>query len=173
MIVINLFGGPGCGKSSIAGILFGKMKFAGMNVELVTEYAKEPVWEGNHVQLEDQLYITASQNRRMWMVKDKVDFVITDSPLLLGIHYVSPQYFPDFYKDFVWDLWNYYDNYNIRLVRTKPYSKVGRYQSEGEAKEIDAKILDMLNYQVKYYTDVDGDINAPDKIMERLEFKNM
>ena len=39
--VINFFGAPGSGKSTIAAGLFFEMKMKQMNVELVTEFAKE------------------------------------------------------------------------------------------------------------------------------------
>lgn len=44
-IVVNLIGSPGTGKSTIASELFAKMKWEGFDVELVSEYAKELVWE--------------------------------------------------------------------------------------------------------------------------------
>lgn len=43
--VINLIGSPGTGKSTIAAELFARMKWLGFDVELVSEYAKELVWE--------------------------------------------------------------------------------------------------------------------------------
>lgn len=39
--VINLIGAPGAGKSTIASQLFSLMKWQGLDVELVSEYAKE------------------------------------------------------------------------------------------------------------------------------------
>ncbi len=44
--VINLWAGPGAGKSTTAAGLFNLMKIRGYNVELVTEFAKEMVYEG-------------------------------------------------------------------------------------------------------------------------------
>jgi hypothetical protein len=41
------------------------MKQAGMSVELVTEYAKHLVWEDRKATLDDQLYVTATQNHRL------------------------------------------------------------------------------------------------------------
>jgi len=38
--VINLFAGPGAGKSTTAAGLFAEMKRANVDVELVTEYVK-------------------------------------------------------------------------------------------------------------------------------------
>ena len=39
-LVINLIGGPGCGKSTIAAELFSRLKKMGVTCELVTEYIK-------------------------------------------------------------------------------------------------------------------------------------
>lgn len=55
MKVINLFGGPGSGKSTLAAGLFERMKIQGLSVELVTEYAKDMVWERRGNILDDQL----------------------------------------------------------------------------------------------------------------------
>ena len=55
--VINLIGAPGSGKTTIATDLFSKMKYLGYNVELVTEYAKELVWEQRHETFKNELYI--------------------------------------------------------------------------------------------------------------------
>jgi adenylate kinase family enzyme len=38
---INIFGGPGAGKSTTAAALFAEMKRRGMNVELATEVAED------------------------------------------------------------------------------------------------------------------------------------
>lgn len=43
--VINIFGAPGCGKSTTAAGLFWRMKCDDMSVELVSEYAKACVFE--------------------------------------------------------------------------------------------------------------------------------
>ena len=40
-LIINLFGAPGVGKSTGAAYIFSKLKMAGMNAELVTEFAKD------------------------------------------------------------------------------------------------------------------------------------
>ena len=45
MLVVNLFGAPGAGKSTGAAYIFSKLKMSGINVELVTEFAKDKVWE--------------------------------------------------------------------------------------------------------------------------------
>ena len=47
MLIINLFGAPGAGKSTGAAYVFSQLKAAGVNAELVTEFAKDKVWERN------------------------------------------------------------------------------------------------------------------------------
>ena len=86
MKIINLIGEPSAGKSTIAAELFAKMKKAGYNVELVTEYAKDMVWENRNEMFSHQDYIFAKQNRRLARLNGKVDYVITDAPLILSLY---------------------------------------------------------------------------------------
>lgn len=51
MLIVNLFGAPGAGKSTLAAYVFAKLKMAGVNAELVTEFAKDKTWENNIVEI--------------------------------------------------------------------------------------------------------------------------
>jgi len=64
-IVCNLVGSPGSGKSTLAAFVFAKLKMIGVNCELVTEFAKDKVWEKNNEALSNQIYIFAKQYYRM------------------------------------------------------------------------------------------------------------
>ena len=91
MKVLNIWGGPGIGKSTTAAGLFYEMKKLGLNVELVQEYAKDAVWEKRHNILDDQIYIFAKQQRRIArLAEHNIDWVITDSPIPLGLVYLRP-----------------------------------------------------------------------------------
>lgn len=162
-------GGPGCGKSTTAAGLFYLMKNAGMNVELVTEYAKDLTWEKRFDMLTDQLYILAKQNRRLHRLQDQVEYVVTDSPILLSYHYVTPDYLPLHFRNLVIELWNQYDNVNIVIERVKPYLKKGRSQDESEARLIDIKINKMLQDLKILYTVFKGDKNCPQYIFDGLD----
>lgn len=141
MIVINLYGGPGTGKSTTAADLFAKFKKEGYLVEYVQEYAKDIVWEGRNYLLADQLYILAKQNRRIQRLEGKVDIVVTDSPLLMGCVYIDPTCpIAKELECLTIAVADQYQNFNIFLRRVKPYQPAGRMQTEEQAKEKDTEI---------------------------------
>lgn len=88
---INFYAGPGAGKSTVAAGLFSIMKFHGINCELVSEYAKDLTWERSSVLKGDgQLKILGEQSWRLLRLSGKVDYIITDSPILLNTFYGDP-----------------------------------------------------------------------------------
>ncbi len=141
--VINLFGGPSIGKSTQAAGLFYEMKKQGYNVELVTEYAKELVWENRTKTFEDQLYITIKQHHRIQNLIGQVDYVITDSPILLGIMYLPKRYFSNA-KPLILELFNSYENYNYLLEGTHKFEPNGRIHTEDESIELTKKITNTM-----------------------------
>ena len=151
MKVINLWGGPGTGKSTTAAELFVKLKKQNVNVELVTEYAKDLTYEQRYNVLEeDQLYILTKQFRRLYRLRKSVDIVITDSPLLLGCVYFTyndnqPLDY-DLFEELSFHLNDNFINYHIVLngLDNLVYSEIGRNQTLEEAKALDDSIFDFL-----------------------------
>ena len=86
-VVISIYGQPGAGKSTISAYIFAKLKMLGVNCELVTEFAKDKVWEENNTALSNQIYIFAKQYYRMSRCTGQVDVIVTDSPLFLSPFY--------------------------------------------------------------------------------------
>lgn len=167
-----MFAGPGCGKSTTAAGLFHEMKLAGHNVELVTEYAKELVWDERAKMFDDQLYILAKQHHKLIRLENKVDFVITDSPLLLSNIY-TPKDYPASFKPLVNQMYDRFDNMNFMLKRVKPYNPIGRNQTEEEAKDLDERIRAMLlKYEIKHF-EVVADASAVDSIMQVLHIEKV
>lgn len=155
MKVINLFGGPGSGKSTTAAGLFYKMKLKHMSVELVSEYAKKLLYANRlDVMLDQQEYIFAKQNHLLHNLRGRVDYAVTDSPLLLSNVYATndwPGILP--FKELVKSTYNTYDNINIVLNRPVEFQQYGRRHNVEESKKIDHVVTDVLqDAGVNFYT---------------------
>lgn len=143
---INLSGGPGSGKSTTAAEVFAHLKKHGKSVEMVREYVKEWAYEGRDISDYDQLYFFGKQLRKEIVVlNSKVDVIVTDSPLILQIIYASKTNLSkETINAMVTILMEYDKKYpclNIILDRGhKPYVQEGRYQTYGEAKQMDRYI---------------------------------
>jgi hypothetical protein len=161
-MLINLYAGPGSGKSTTAAGVFALLKLHGINAELITEFAKDLTWEDRKKTMDNQMYIWAKQYHRIWRVKDQVDVIVTDSPLLLSLIYGEGM--TESFKDVVFDSFKEFENINYYIKRVKPYNSIGRCQTENESKELDDKIMKLLHkYKLKYKT-VDGDRNGINNI---------
>lgn len=166
--VINLFAGPGAGKSTTAAGLFYKMKRLGLSVELVTEYAKEKVYENALDIMADQLYLLAKQNRKLDRLVGKVDWIITDSPLLLCAYYGEKfGRHPSVVVPTAHNVFDLYHNINFFIERTKPFDKRGRLGSEKSALQADAGIRDIVYINSGYTSIVEGN-GAVDEILKHL-----
>lgn len=159
MIVVNLCGSPGAGKSTGAAYIFSQLKMDGINCELVTEFAKDLTWDQNLRTLDDQLYVLANQYHRLFRLKDKVDVVVTDSPLYLSLVYNNQkQILDDSFNRLVMNLHNQFDNMNYLLHRVKPYNSVGRNQTAEESDALMNSIKNVLDTNNIVYTESNGDI---------------
>lgn len=155
MKIIQLMGAPGSGKSTAASGLFYLMKMQGLNVELVTEYAKDLVWEDNRHRLKDQVSMLARQNERLERLRDKVDYVITDSPLMLGILYINPKAtYKASLEQLTMDLSDTYDTVNYMIKRAYAFNPIGRLQKNDiEVNKITKNLYALLDrYNIEYKT---------------------
>lgn len=171
MIVVNLYGGPGVGKSTTAAMVFSLLKQKGVNAEYVPEFAKDLTWHGRQETLKDQVYVLGKQHHKLFMLEDQVEVVVTDSPLLLTLHYGKDHF--DSLKELALDLYMTYDNYDVFLVRTKPYNPKGRNQTEDEAKDIDVSIREILRQHSPCWSEVHTDPQSAqciaNAVMDKLE----
>ena len=149
-IVINIFGGPGVGKSTISAELFFQMKLKNLNVEMASEWIKNKLFEGTKYPFNDQLYTLAKQNKLLKQLNGKADYIITDSPLLLSIIYQKNE--PQIFNSIVLEYFNLYHNINFLINRNHKYQEFGRNQNEQEANIVHLKIKNLLNeYNIQYF----------------------
>jgi tRNA uridine 5-carbamoylmethylation protein Kti12 len=177
--IICLYGGPGAGKSTTCAGLFYRLKLAGYNCEMNREYIKEWVWEGRAPRSGDQTYFFAKMARRERLYMDVgLDFIITDSPLILTHFYgLKNDPYEQLTNTSLAMLKNHHQyckakGYKVEhfiIERAKPYSEVGRFETEEKARAFDIEIRDMLDSMSIKYANVVGDIGCVDSILKELK----
>ncbi len=143
-VVVNLYGGPGTGKSTTASGIFYELNREGIVCEMAREYAKDIVWRENFQELDDQLFIFAEQRKRVRELLGKVDVVITDSPLLLSTIYGNGE--ANAFQMLVWEEYNKLNNLDILLHRdpNRDFIHAGRVQNRDRAQKLDFEIRTMF-----------------------------
>ena len=153
--VINLFAGPSGGKSATALELAGILKRKGISCEYVGERAKDLTWEENLLALNCQPAILGDQIARLHRIYGKVDFIVTDSPLLINLLHDGFGV-TKLYKKYVVEIFNVFDNENILLVSDRdkrPHESEGRVETKERAKEMDKENAAILNdNKIKFVT---------------------
>lgn len=167
--IINLYGGPGTGKSTSAAELFALLKRKGKNAELVREYVKKWAWQERKIEVFDQTYFLGKQSQEESKLYGRVDYIVTDSPVFLSGIYATEaiplkydandtasvaQYLA--LKQMSEATWGQvrafyklgeamgHKHVHVMLKRTKKYQPKGRFQTADEAKALDNKIEDYL-----------------------------
>lgn len=147
--VVNFIGGPGCGKTTIAATIFSRLKILGHVAEYVQEFAKQLVWTGEFDLLNNQYYVTNHQTKMLSQMNGKVEYIITDGPLVHGLFYNlhNPDNTSNIDKTNRLILSNIskFKNINIFLNRGEyKYETSGRNQTEAESKDVDVIIKYLL-----------------------------
>ena len=166
-----MFGAPGAGKSTGAAYVFSKLKLAGVNAELVTEFAKDKVWEESKAVFQNQAYIFGKQYFRISRLQDKVDVVITDSPILLSSFYEDDPVLGDEFDALVTKVFNSYDSMNVFINRVKPYNESGRFQTEKDSDEISKELATFLQQHELDYIQYPGSTEGYDRLVSDVLFR--
>lgn len=165
-VIVNLFGGPGVGKSTAAFYLMAKLKMAGVDCEYTPEFAKDKVWEGNLDVFNCQFFVTGRQAWQIRRLFNKVEVIITDSPIALGAPYAdSLELAACCLKEFE----KYKDiNYNIVLTRSTNFVENGRRHSQKESAELDNKVTDLLEKNNIEYITISPSEKNYDELVESI-----
>jgi len=157
--IINFIGGPGVGKSTTAlGVAY-NLKKRRVNIEYVSEFAKDVTWRGVQKLLENQTYIFAEQFHRQFALLGQVDFVVTDSPLVLscvyhnyGAHKLKDADYVDQTTAFYLNTYKQFDNITYLVeAGVRPYNPAGRNQTKAEAQKVhDDVMLFMDRHELPY-----------------------
>lgn len=156
-IVINAFGGPGSGKTTACFQIACELKKKGYVVEYVPEYSKELVWDENWDLLDGSLVhqheILKEQKHRIDRLVGKVDFVVTDAPILFNIIYLKEsdtarkQHMETLLKMF-----KSYHNFNFFVKRDEDkFESEGRMQNLEESQQKDQEIISLLQDNKIFY----------------------
>lgn len=153
--IVCLYGGPGSGKSTTCAGLYYVFKSLGIECEMNREYIKEWVWEGREVKEGDQSYFFSKSARRERIyVEQGLDYIFTDSPLLLthfyGLKYDPMEQLSSTSLVMLKHHWEFIKKHNYKVEhyvidREKEYQAAGRYQTEEEARQFDVEISEMLD----------------------------
>ena len=147
-LVVNIYGGPGIGKSTTALQLVAELKKQGINAEYVSEVAKELVYAKAFDKLdgsmESQKEILSKQRDRLDIIAGNVEVAVTDCSLMLNAVYLAEK--NSEYTADVLSQYNEYNNFNFFLERDAsiPFEQEGRIHTLEQSIEKDNEILSLL-----------------------------
>lgn len=121
--------------------LFNTLKFKGHTVEMCPEIIKQWAWDGIYPNKYDQYFLMGQEIKQQSRLLGKVDFAISDSPVLQNSFYnwylnkVDNLYQPSVdYNHMI--LEDGHTIVNYFLYRNKPFESKGRYQTAEESDKI-------------------------------------
>lgn len=167
MKVINLFGGPGVGKTTIAMRVFTELNMKQIKVEYVDEFAKEQTWNQSFKLMENQRLIFANQHQKFWRLKDIIDIAVTDAPIFNSIVYSGKNDKNKTFHADVFHEFNEYQNLNFFLKRETEYKEHGRSQKLEDAIKVDEEVLRCLKWFKVPYVEIGLD-SATESILSML-----
>lgn len=148
-LIIDIYGGPGSGKSSTAKMLSGLISSLGYTSETPEEYPKYLIHKEDYKSLENQIGIFREHKSRIDDLLGKYDFIISDSPTLMQNIYIKERYGKKEYKNLRKLVKLEHKKHNDKRVsfflnRKHNFKEIGRVQNEEQALEKSKQIKEYL-----------------------------
>lgn len=167
---INVFAGPGCGKSTFTAFLYWRLKRDGYNAELMGEYVKAWAYERKERRPLDQIIVFSEQFKlEHEMLSNDGVVIITPCPLYLISAYSKFVGFDGHYQltQLAYIVEQRFPSFNIFLQRNDcPYDETGRWESYEEACQLDTDLRCYLeDNNVEF---IDCAYNQPDHAVDMI-----
>lgn len=146
---INIWGGPGSGKSTTASALYTLMKCSGYSVELVEEQSRRLIRDGSANLFKTPGYSAALQFAAIYNA-GPFEYVICDAPVLSKLAYENPSKEVEDYIRYLDELLPGYDVF-LERSRSHRYEPIGRIHTEDEARKLDIKMKSLIHYSSRAY----------------------
>lgn len=169
---ISIFGGPGCGKTTLALRLCSDLMKRNHSVWQIREFCKDWALEKRVPESFDQVYLLGQQiyeeDRKL---RNGIELIVTDGPVFLCACYAK------YYNALCWEeCWSIaekmdqkYESLNIFLKRhDTTYQTVGRYETAEQALVMDSYIREQLALSGRKTHFVNNDVSV-DEILELIK----
>ena len=154
--------------------LFYALKLKNKTVEMCPEIIKQWAWDGIKPNKYDQYFLMGQEIKQQSRLFGKVDFAISDSPVLQNAFY-------NWYLNGEDNLYQPFIDYrsitmadghefrNFMLFRNKPFEPNGRYQTAEEADNIAIHLVNYLEMHGMHFPVLNGkDHERTEQILEEL-----
>jgi hypothetical protein len=150
--------------------LFYELKKKQYKVEEILEHAKDLTYSEEYIKLSDQVLILGQQHHKHHVLNNKVDYIVTDSPFIMGVTYITDDCsFKQEIIDLSLAMNNSYKTLNFFLERNHEYQEYGRSQSAEEADEKSKEIKRFLDKSGIKYTTVKSGKKFINKAMKKIK----
>lgn len=155
MLVVNLFGAPGAGKSTLALLVASVLKteHADLTTECPDEIAKLFVYEESHKALGCQLYIAGRQQWQIARCEGHADIVVCDGPVLLSTVYAGEdgKKVPPGFDQVCEFYHNQFPSSNWLVKRRHAFESRARIHGEEDEPRLHKKITEVMDSVIRNY----------------------
>lgn len=162
-IVVNFIASPNSGKSLTSALIFSELKMNHQKAEYIQEYAKFLIYSNRLDEFNNQFQVSFEQYKMLKPMDGIVDYLVCDSPLLLGLYYnrIHPNNICNVKKTekLIIDKINEFTNVYIFLDKDPnlPYKNEGRIHTEEQSNKIQIELLDLLEeFNIPYLRAMSG-----------------